>query len=114
MGIRGEGVSWLVCFSADLLKVFVELDSTLVIGDNRVYVLNKTWCGLQVWSQRVESAEEGWIDLLTTTWAKGDSRALGAQHAASLQLIHVVFCLTGLIGEVVVNIHYVVPDDDLI
>ena len=75
-------------------------------------VLDETWCGLEVWAKRVEGDAKGWVDLLTATWTKGDSRALGAQHAAAGHLINAVLSLSSPVGEVGVDVHEVVPDDD--
>ena len=88
------------------------LSYTLGVDDGLVDVLDETWCGLEVWAESVEGGAKGWVDLLAATWTKGDSRALGAQHAAAGQLIQVVLCLACPVGEVGVDVQEVVPDDD--
>ncbi len=67
---------------------------------------------LEVWAKRVEGDGKGWVDLLAATWTKGDSRALGVQHAAAGHLSDAVLSLSSPVGEVGVDVHEVVHDDD--
>ena len=102
---------------ANSRKVVVEVVTVLEnlalgVDDGLVDVLDEAWRFLEIRAERVKSGAEGWVDLLTETRTKGDSRAHGAQHASTGHLINAVPSLSSFVGEVGVDVHEVVPDDD--